>query len=110
MKKFFHGIFRRRLATSSTESIALGGPTSPPSASPPQEPPLNPQQTSENARHNKPADRLKGALGITYDVAKIVAGNFPLPGLQSMIGLVDYVKELHDVRYSVFHLFCAGSI
>ena len=64
--------------------------------------PSRPSQTSEDTRRSKPADRLKGALGITYDVAKIVAGNFPLPGLRSMIGLVDYIRTLREVRYKDF--------
>ena len=36
-------------------------------------------------------------LGITHDVAKIVASNSPVPSLQSVIGLVGYVKTLRDV-------------
>lgn len=59
-----------------------------------------PRETPDEARPTKPADLLMGALGITYDVAKIVAGNFPLPGLQSVVGLVDYVRTLREVRYN----------
>ena len=76
--------------------------SSPRSSDPLQGLPSRPSQTSEDTRRSKPADRLKGALGITYDVAKIVAGNFPLPGLQSMIGLVDYIRTLREVRYKDF--------
>ena len=45
------------------------------------------------------AVRLKDFVGITYNLAKIIAGNFPLPGLQSLIALIDYVKNLHEVMY-----------
>lgn len=63
------------------------------------EPRLRRQQTAENAMQTKQgADLLKGVLGITYDVAKIVASNFAVPGLPSVIGLVDYIRKLREVR------------
>ena len=84
------------------QSPAPDDMSSPRSSDPLQGPPSQPPQTSEDTQRSGPADRLKGALGITYDVAKIVAGNFPLPGLQSMIGLVDYIRTLREVRYKDF--------
>ena len=84
------------------QSPAPDDMSSPRSSDPPQGQPSQPPQTSEDTQRSKSADRLKGALGITYDVAKIVAGNLPLPGLQSMIGLVDYIRTLREVRYKDF--------
>lgn len=76
---FLHWIFRRWFPAPSTR-----GPLPQPQVSP------------EDARRAKLAE-FQSALGITYDVAIIIAGNFPLPGLQSVIGLVDYVKGLRQV-------------
>ena len=84
------------------QSPAPDDMSSPRSSDPLQGQPSQPPQTSEDTQRSKSADRLKGALGITYDVAKIVAGNFPLPGLRSMIGLVDYIRTLREVRYKDF--------
>jgi hypothetical protein len=69
------------------------------------EPPSQPERTQNNANptddeRSKITERLVGALSIGYDIAKIVAENFPLPGLESVIELADYIKTLRQVRYS----------
>ena len=107
MKRFFRGAFSCCLPAS--QPTTPGDTTSPLPSGPPREPPSQPQQHPEVVGPSQPVDLLKGALGITYDVAKIVASNFPLPGLQSVIGLVDYVKALREVRYSILHGFYASA-
>jgi len=82
------------------QTLPPGDPAFPPPSGPPSEPGLQDQHIAVDSLHSKRerADLLKGALGITYDVAKIVVGNFSVPGLPSVIGLVDYVRKLREVR------------
>ena len=76
---------------------ALGPAISPRPSRPPHGSPSRSRRTSQGSQHAEQTHLLKGASCIIYDTVELAAGNYPLPGLESIIGLVNYLKELREV-------------
>ena len=86
-------------ATAPSPAVAASAPAiaAPPSA--PQPPPHSPEQLSPNDvdKYSKYKGRATAIAGITYDAGKNALGNLQVPGLQSVIELLDYTKRRHEV-------------